>query len=123
MRTRRLDSNWDWNFGRGRLDYAETSESIEQRIVQILRCYTMDWVHDLDYGIDWFGLMEKPVQWADLESAIKTAILAEYGVSSIESFTLSFDPDSRHAVYSVEVNDIYHNTTSINRSINLTGEN
>ncbi|QQO39174.1 hypothetical protein SPHG1_53 [Salmonella phage SPHG1] len=114
MRTRRLDSNWDWNFGRGRLDYAETSESIEQRIVQILRCYTMDWVHDLDYGIDWFGLMEKPVQWADLESAIKTAILAEYGVSSIES---------RHAVYSVEVNDIYHNTTSINRSINLTGEN
>ncbi|APU03114.1 hypothetical protein KUO10_22715, partial [Vibrio vulnificus] len=83
----------------------------------------MDWVHDLDYGIDWFGLMEKPVRWADLEAAIKTAILAEYGVSSIESFTLSFDPDSRHAVYSVEVNDIYHNTTSINRSINLTGEN
>lgn len=120
MRTRRLDDDWDWSFGRGRLDYAEDTESIEQRIVQILRCYTMDWVHDLDYGINWFGLMEKPVQWADLEAAIKTAILAEYGVQSIDSFELSFDPESRHAVYTVEVNDIYHNPISISSPINLT---
>ncbi|QMV47854.1 putative baseplate protein 2 [Salmonella phage S144] len=119
MRTRRLDSNWDWNFGRGRLDYAEESESIEQRIKQILQCYTADWVHDLEYGIDWFGLMDKPVQWAELEAEIKTAILSEYGVVSIDSFTLNFDPDSRHATYTVEVNDIYHNPISVNRSVNL----
>lgn len=117
MRTRRLDSDWDWTFGRGREDYAEDSESIEQRIKQILQCFTNDWVHDLNYGTNWFGLMDKPVKWADIETAIKTAILAEYGVSSIDSFELSFDPDTRKAVYTVEVNDIYHNKTSISDSV------
>ena len=61
--------------------------------------------------------MDKPVKWADIETAIKTAILAEYGVSSIDSFELSFDPDTRKAVYTVEVNDIYHNKTSISDSV------
>lgn len=117
MRTRRLDENWDWTFGRSRDDYAETTESIEQRILQILRCFTNDWVHDLSYGTNWFGLMEKPVQWANLETAIKTAILAEYGVSSIDSFELGFDPQTRKATYTVEVNDIYHNTTTVTSTV------
>ena len=117
MRSRRLDENWDWTFGRGRGDYAETSESIEQRIVQILRCFTNDWVHDLNYGTNWFGLMDKPVKWADLETAIKTAILAEYGVQTIESFELNFNPDTRKAVYTVEVNDIYHNPIKISDTV------
>lgn len=120
MRTRRLDANWDWSFGRGRDDYAEDTESIEQRIKQILQCFTMDWVHDMDYGTNWFGLMDKPVQWAELETAIKTAILAEYGVQSIDSFDLNYDPDSRKAVYTVVVNDIYHNKTTIKDSVNTT---
>lgn len=121
MRTRRLDENWDWTFGRSKEDYADKAESVEIRIQQILKCFTMDWFLDMDYGINYLGMMEKPVDWAGLETAIKTKILAEYGVSSIDSFDMSFNPNTRHVVYTVEVNDIYHNTVTVNQSVSATG--
>lgn len=121
MRTRRLDADWDWTFGRSKSDYADTAESVEIRIQQILRCYTMDWFLDMDYGINYLGMMEKPVDWAGLETAIKGAILAEYGVSSIDSFDMDYNPITRHVTYTVQVNDIYHNTSTVAQSISSTG--
>lgn len=121
MRTRRLDENWDWTFGRSKEDYADKAESVEIRIQQILKCFTQDWFLDMDYGINYLGMMEKPVDWAGLETAIKGKILAEYGVSSIDSFDMSYNPNTRKVVYTVEVNDIYHNTITVNRTVSATG--
>lgn len=121
MRTRRLDADWDWTFGRGKEDYCDTTESVEQRIQQILRCYTQDWFLDMDYGLNWLGMMEKPVDWTGLETGIKGQILSEYGVNSIDSFEMAFDPNTRKVVYTVQVNDIYHNTLTVNYATSTTG--
>lgn len=121
MKTRALDDNWDWTFGRGKADYLDLGPSVKQRVAQALKCFTRDWVHDLDYGINYFGLMEKPISWAELETSIKTTVLAEYGVSSIIEFNTYYDPDLRAVVYTLIVNDIYGNEQDVSDAINLQG--
>jgi hypothetical protein len=105
-RVRRLDSQNDATFGKGSANYAEETESTEQRLLCYLRGILGEYFLDTDRFIPWIQPEDsdvKPIMGAngprDLgygEALVKAGILGIDGIASIKSFTLSFDPNVRH---------------------------
>ena len=107
MRVRRIDADGDWTFGRGRACYADTSESVAQRVLTRLRSFTGDWFLDLSHGLPWFDLMKRPADLARIERAVKRHILKTDGVHSITAFEMAPDPQTRNLVVTTTIVDIY----------------
>lgn len=90
MITRSLDSNHDWNFGKGKQDYRDEENSLAQNIKTRLLSFYNDCFFDLDAGIDWFTwLGGKDLE--GLKLAISNIILETYGVEGIKQLDLSLN--------------------------------
>jgi len=106
QRVRRLSASNDYTFGKGAANYAEATESTEQRVLCFLRLITGEWFMDTSRGIPWIQPEDsdtKPILGANgprdlgyAEALVKAGILGIEGVSFIDSFAMSFDVDTRH---------------------------
>lgn len=114
-RVRRLDANNDATFGKGSANYAEETESTEQRLLCFLRGNAGEYFLDTDRFLPWIqaeGSDVKPILGAngprDIgygEALVKAAILGLDGIASLQSFLLAFDPNVRHLSISGTVLD------------------
>lgn len=114
-RVRRLNALNDVTYGKGRANYAEATESTEQRLLCALRLIKGEWFLDIDRGIPWIQSEDsdtKPILGANgprdlgyAESLVKAAILGVDGVASISSFTLAFDVDTRRLSIDAVITD------------------
>jgi len=112
-RVRRITSSGDWTFGSGRAGYANDSESVAQRVKTRLLSFEMDWFLDLEHGMPWFQMTEKPASLARIETEIKTCILETDGVARIIDYAQRFDPETRRLQIEAGVVDIYDNEINI----------
>ena len=113
MRVRRLDNNHDWTFGQGRANYADTSDSVAQRVKTRLLSFKNDWVHDIEHGLPWFESFERPADLVAVERMIKRQVLSTHGVSSIEAFELSLDPETRKLTVIATITDVYSGASEL----------
>jgi hypothetical protein len=114
-RVRRLDKNNDASWGKGSANYAEETESTEQRLLCYLRGIGGEYFLDTSRFLPWFQAESsdvKPIMGAagprDLgyaEALIKAAILGLDGIASLQSFDLAFDANTRHLSISAVVLD------------------
>jgi len=107
MRTRRLDADGDWTFGRGRSSYASKSECVRQKVKTRLLSLKQDWFLNLDHGLDWSGNMARRGSRVKLESDIRSCILQTDGVKALTAFDTQYMPKTRKLTVAATFTDIY----------------
>jgi hypothetical protein len=90
MRVRSLDSNGDWTFGQGLLDYKTGNDAIAQSIKTRLNSFLGDCFFNLGAGIDWFNLIGSKNE-IGLNLAISTTILNTENVTGILELSTTLD--------------------------------
>jgi len=106
MKTRAIDINRDWLFGKGRNNYLSDSNAVAQSIATRLRSFLGDAFFAQTQGIDWFNLLGAKDQTA-VSLAVSTTILNTDGVTGLSSFNFNLDSDTREFKLTYEVNTIY----------------
>lgn len=114
MRVRRIDANNDWTFGRGRGCYAETSESVAQRVKTRLQSFLVDWFLALDHGLPWLRRMERPADLETVERDAKRQILETQGVAEIQAYEQTLDTHTRVLQIRVTLRDVYGREATLN---------
>lgn len=107
MRTRRLDNNGDWTFGRGRQSYATKSECVRQKVQTRLHSFRQDWFLDATHGIDWIGNMARRGSRVKVEAEIRNCILQTVGVKTLTTFASQYVPKIRKLSVQATFTDIY----------------
>lgn len=79
---RALDSNHDWQFGKGKNDYKKNLDGLAQTIKTRLLSFLGDCFFETSAGIDWFNLLGGKDRIA-LELAVSTVILNTENVTGI----------------------------------------
>lgn len=105
MRVRAIDTDGDWQFGKGRNDYRQNTQAIVQIIGTRLNSYLGDCFFATGDGIDWFNLLGTKGT-LPLELALAATILNTQGVTGILQLSVTLD-SSRRVFISYEVNTIY----------------
>lgn len=112
--TRRLDENHDMTFGRGLANFAVDAEATAQNVRTRLMLLQGEWFLDTDAGVPYLQrIAVKPADFQYAESVIKQTILDTDGIASMESFSMSYDGNTRELVINTSVKTIYGNTLNI----------
>lgn len=106
MIVRALDSNGDWTFGSGVANYAFGERAIEFNISMRLRSWRNDCFFDFDAGIDWTARLDKG-QRDTLVNDIKILLIQTYGVTKINSVSLSEVPRTRRLNLTYDIATIF----------------
>ncbi|MEX3859628.1 hypothetical protein AB3X94_37190 [Paraburkholderia sp. BR10923] len=93
MKVRRLDHFGDWTFGQGLSNYADGSESTQQRVRTRLLSFLRDWFLDLTHGMPWLDDFERPGNLVDIERAARLTILQTVGVARLDDLILDLSED------------------------------
>ena len=111
MRFRTLDENWDWNFGKGRNDYASDSLAISYSLKTKILSWYRDCFFDMETGVDWKNILGSKVSKDEADSAIKQILSTEDGVTEIVFFESSVA--NRTYTCTARVKTIYQDTIEV----------
>lgn len=112
MRYRKLDENGDYTFGDQQADfYRDSPDTVGQAVLTRLRLNKGEWFVDTSDGTPWSTevLGERTV--AARDAAIKKRILGTPGVTQIDTYDSSFDPETRRLSVSATISTAYGQTT------------
>lgn len=105
MKTRAVDENHDWIFGKGKNSYKKDQKALAQNIKCRLLMFLGDCFFSLSSGIDWFNLIGSK-RITELKLNIATMILNTEGVTEITSLHVAQD-EKRNFTITFSVNTIY----------------
>ena len=86
MKTRAVDSNWDWLFGKSLQDYAEDSLSIAYSVKMKILSWYKDCFFAMEDGIDWKNIIGSKNGKTIADTSIKEIIQTEDGVLELTYF-------------------------------------
>ena len=89
MRVRTLDSNWDWQWGRSRQDYADASLGVAYDVKQKILCWYRDCFFDMQTGIDYKNLLGAKGTKPEIDSAVKKIIITNPDIVEMTYFDSS----------------------------------
>lgn len=118
MKVSGLDSNGDWNFGRGKASYIINGDAVRQNLQTRLKSFTNDWFLDTTANIDWITLLGNRKTEDQIKREVERVTLSTTGVASIESIDLIVDRGNREATISLIVTDVFGETFSSEVGIN-----
>ena len=116
MSVRRIDTDSDWNRGRGRNDYLRLSEEIKQNVKTRVQMWKNDCFFALDEGVDWNRFLTKSREEL-LVNDIRRVIVQTAGVAELTN--VEFELLNRNLRCEYTIIDIYSNTWE--DKINLLG--
>lgn len=90
MIVRAIDSDNDWQFGKGKNDYKQNLNAVAQNIKTRLQSFLNDCFFDTTAGIDWFNLLGGKNQIA-LNLAINATILNTLNVTGLNQISVTLD--------------------------------
>ena len=102
MIIRKTDSNDDWTFGKGKSNYLKDLDAVSQNIKSRVLSWAGDCYFAAQEGIDWFNFLDKG-QKDNLNLAVKSVILASYGVVGLTEISVDLDSERKITItYSVD---------------------
>ena len=108
MRYRKLSDEGDMTFGSQQADFLRnTPETVAQAVVTRLKLWLGEWFIDQSEGTPYQQAALGKHTRASIEPAIRSRILETEGVTSIESFDMSVDPDERKVTINATINTAY----------------
>lgn len=105
-RSRVLDTDGDWQFGRGKNDYVQNLNAVSQNIGTRLRAFLGDCFFDETAGADWFNLLGAKDQTA-LKLTITTIILNTPNVTGLLQISLVYTASTRNFTVQYQVSTTY----------------
>lgn len=111
MRVRRVDANGDHEFGRSGEFLIDSPEAVRQIIESRLNLVTGEWFLDKTSGTDYYGKVLGAHTQGIRDAEIRSRILDTVGVVSIDSYSSSYDVDTREFSAVVRVTTAYGATT------------
>ena len=106
MKTRALDINNDFTFGRGKGNYKKDSLAVAQNIQTNLALFKNECFFDMDSGVDWYNLLGYK-DLINLRLAIATTILNTENVLGLRQLNLNLDRTTRKLTITYSVQTVY----------------
>lgn len=114
MRYRKLDQAGDMLFGDEQADFfRDQPEAVAQAVWTRLRLWAGEWFLDTAEGTPYQQAALGTNKQETIEPALRERILETQGVTEIEEFELTIDPDTRVASLSAVINTQYGSTSLI----------
>lgn len=108
MKTRALDANGDWQFGRGLQSYVTEENALKQNILTRLRQWKGDCFFAVTDGVDYNNYLDiGRKKMLDLD--IKRIILQTAGVLRISTFESTLNTTERNVTINCSVYTIFGN--------------
>lgn len=112
MRYRQLDAAGDYTFGHGAADFLrDTPETVAQAVLTRLKLLRGEWFVDTPDGTPWQTEILGEHTRDSYDMAIRSRILGTPGVTQIDSYSSSLDPDTRRLSVTVTITTDYGQTT------------
>ncbi len=108
MSVRKLDSNFDWTFGKSKAQYLTGSDEIAQNVVTRLRSFKFDWFLDTDANIDWLTILGSKSNREIIINEISRVAAETIGVKNIIEVVI-LSVTNRDAKIQLKYVDIYDN--------------
>jgi len=114
MAVRKIDSNGDWTFGRGKANYIKGSDEIKQNVATRIRSFQGDCFLDIEQGIPWIDLLSNKGTERRILRAIEKTIMQTVGVVSVSNIRIVETDSNRNATIEASYTDVYgQNITSL----------
>ncbi len=110
MRVRALDTDNDWEYGKGQNDYKTQIQAVAQDLQTRISSFFGDCFFDTTAGVDWYNLLGGKDQLA-LQLAVSAVILNTANVASILSFSASYNPSNRDLALFYKVLSVFGTIT------------
>lgn len=108
MRVRKLDAKGDMQFGRGQADfYRDVPEAPAQCVQTRLWLRLGEWFLDTSDGTAWDTEVLGKNTSGTRDAALRDRIEGTTGVTSLDSFNSTFDPDARRFSVDATVSTAY----------------
>lgn len=89
MKTRTVDNNWDFNFGRGLQDYADESLGVAYTVKMKILSWYKDCFFAMEDGVDWKNILGSKTSKEQADAAIKQIIQSEPEITDLTFFESS----------------------------------
>lgn len=114
MRYRKLTAGGDYTFGQSNLDFYKDIDAVRQAIQTRLDLYLDTFWRDLSDGLPMFQSILGPSgsaqHLATIDQIIQARILGTEGVSSVVSYSSTYDRNTRRYSFTATVQTIYSET-------------
>ncbi len=108
MRYRKLDGDRDMVFGHGSADYwRDVAEAPAQAVMTRLQLRLGEWFMDTSAGTPWDTEVLGKYTTDTRDGVVRARVLGTQGVTSLQSYSSAFDPDTRTWSAIVELNTQY----------------
>lgn len=111
MRVRTLDKNWDWNFGRSRQDYAQSSLSSAYDVKQKALCWYEDCFFDMLSGIDYKNLLGEKGGKETIDMSLKNIVAIQPDIIELVFFESSVV--NRKYTATIRFKTVYNETIEV----------
>ena len=116
---RRLDSNDDWCFGRGKSDYSSDRDCFIQNIKTRFKEWKYNCFFNFGAGIDYKRRLGDKNQKRLLDEEIKFVVSNTDEVIAVGEIDSALDTTNRVYTATIEVADIYDSTQNLNLEVSI----
>ena len=116
---RRLDSNDDWCYGRGKSDYSSDRDCVIQNIKTRLKEWKYNCFFNFGAGIDYKRRLGDKNQKRLLDEEIKFVVSNTDEVIAVGEIDSALDTTNRVYTATIEVVDIYGSTQNLNLEVSI----
>ena len=86
MRTRTVDGNWDWNFGKGLNDYADDALGVAYSVKMRVLSWLGDCFFAMEDGIDWKNILGSKNTKEQADQSIKEIVVSDPEITELVYF-------------------------------------
>ena len=111
MKTRTVDSNWDWRFGKGLNDYADDALGVAYTVKMKILSWYKDCFFSMDNGVDWKNILGQKTSKELADESIKEIIRLETEITELVYFDSSVE--DRKYTCTVRFKTVYGETIEV----------
>lgn len=111
MKTRTLDNNWDWRFGKGVNDYAQNALNVAYAVKMKILSWYGDCFFAMEDGVDWKNILGEKLSKEEADRSIKEIIQNEPEITEL----IYFDSEVVDRVYhaTARFKTVYNETIEV----------
>lgn len=110
MRFRSIDTNNDWNFGKGKQSYIKDNDALMLNLQTRLNSFLNDCFFAVEDGLDWFNLLGSKDR-ETLLSSVRKIIIETDGIIKINSVDIFENRITRNITLTYNIDTKYTSNT------------
>lgn len=112
MKTRTVDSNWDWRFGKGLNDYAHGSLNVAYAVKMKILSWYKDCFFAMEDGVDWKNILGNKNSKEEADISIKDIVQTEPEITELVYFDSTVE-DRKYSC-TIKFKTVYGETIEVN---------